>query len=92
MKPKCHWLNADFSKSPSIIVRKDFIYLISKHFLRTHKLYKIFNRDGEGLEGQSHTKNILSIIRGHNKKVIANLLYKVSSYRHHQLKMALVEH
>ena len=39
------WFNPPFSKSVSTNVAKTFLQLITKHFPRSHKLHKIFNRN-----------------------------------------------
>ena len=39
------WFNPPFSKSVSTNVAKTFLQLVTKHFPRSHKLHKIFNRN-----------------------------------------------
>ena len=44
-KQKIIWFNPSFSKSISTNVAKTFLQLVTKHFLRSQKLHKIFNRN-----------------------------------------------
>ena len=62
------WFNPPFSKSVSTNVAKTFLQLITKHFPRSHKLHKIFNRNTVKVS-YSYMTNMLKIIKGHNKKV-----------------------
>ena len=42
---KIIWFNPPFSKNVSTNIGKRFLNLIDRHFPKTHKLYKIFNRN-----------------------------------------------
>ena len=45
------------------------LQLVTKHFLRSHKLHKSFNRNTVKLR-YSCMNNMSNIIKGHNQKVI----------------------
>ena len=60
--------NSSFSKSISTNVAKTFLQLLTKHFRRSHKLHKIFNRATVKVS-YSCMKNMSKIIKGHNKNV-----------------------
>ena len=62
------WLNPFFIKSISTNVANTFLQLIAKHFPRSHKLHKIFNRNTVKVS-YSCMNNMSKIIKGHNKKV-----------------------
>ena len=62
------WFNPPFNKSVSTNVAKTFLQLITKHFPRSHKLHKIFNRNTVKVS-YSCMNNMSKIIKGHNKKV-----------------------
>ena len=62
------WFNPPFSKTVSTNVAKTFLQLGTKHFLRSHKLHKIFNWNTVKVS-YSCMNNISKIIKGHNKKV-----------------------
>ena len=64
------WFNPPFSKSVSTNVAKTFLQLVTKHFPRSHKLHKIFNRNTVKVS-YSCMNNMSNIIKGHNKKVIS---------------------
>ena len=65
---KIIWFNPPFSKNVSTNIGKRFLNLIDRHFPKTHKLYKIFNRNTVKLS-YSCTKNMGRIIKTHNKKL-----------------------
>ena len=50
-------------------VAKIFLNLIEKHFSRSSKLHKIFNKNTVRVS-YSCTKNMSQIIKGHNKKIV----------------------
>ena len=62
------WLNPPFGKSISTNLVKTFLQLVTKHFPRSHKLHKIFNRNTVKVS-YSCMNNMSKIIKGHNKKV-----------------------
>ena len=66
------WLNPLFIKSISTNVANTFLQLIAKHFPRSHKLHKIFNRNTVKVS-YSCMNNMSKIIKGHNKKVTSRL-------------------
>ena len=62
------WFNLPFTKSVSTNVAKRFLQLVTKHFPRSHKLRKLFNRSTVKVN-YSCINNMSKIIKGHNKKV-----------------------
>ena len=64
------WFIPPFSKPVSTNIAKIFLQLVTKHFPRSHKLHKIFNRNTVKVS-YSCMNNISKIIKGHNKKVIS---------------------
>ena len=65
------WFNPPFSQTVSTNVAKRFLNLLDKHFPRSNKLHKIFNRNTIKVS-YSCTPNVKSIINSHNKKLINN--------------------
>ena len=63
------WFNPPYYKNLITEVGHYFLKLLDKHFPRHHKLHKIFNRNAANVS-YSCTKNIKSIIKCHNKKVL----------------------
>ena len=72
------WFNPPFSKTVSTNVAKNFLQLIDKHFPRTHKMHKIFNRNTIKVS-YSCTENISRIIKAHNKRVSSKSHEQTSS-------------
>ena len=66
------WFNPRFSKSFSTNVAKTFLQLVTKHFPKSHKLYKILNRNTVKIS-YSCMNNMSKIIKEHNKKVTSKL-------------------
>ena len=62
------WFISPFSKPVSTNIAKIFLQLVTKHFPRSHKLHKIFNRNTVKVS-YSCMNNMSKIIKGHNKKV-----------------------
>ena len=62
-------------------IGKCFFTILDKHFLKSHSLHKIFNRNNVKIS-YSSMPNIASIINSHNKKVIND--------KNHQLQLATV--
>ena len=67
-KRKVIWFNPPFSKSVKTNIGKEFLRLLRIHFHRQHAFRKIFNKNTVKLS-YSCTKNIASIISGHNKNI-----------------------
>ena len=65
---KIIWFNPPFNKDVSTSVAKKFLDLLDKHFPKSAKLHKIFNRNNVKVS-YSCTENMKSIINPHNKKV-----------------------
>ena len=63
------WFNPPYCKDLATKVGHYFLKLLDKHFPRHHKLHKIFNRNTANVS-YSCRKNIKSIIKCHNKKVL----------------------
>ena len=65
------WFNPPFNKNIKTNIGKTFLKLIDKHFPRSSKLHKIFNRNTIKVS-YSCTENMSMIIKKHNKKIINN--------------------
>ena len=63
------WFNPPFSRNVSTNVAKTFLDLLLKHFPKSNKLHKIFNRNTVKVS-YCCTENLYYIIRSHNKNVI----------------------
>ena len=70
-KRKCKiiWYGPPYSAHVKTNIGKTFLNLIKKHFLKTNKLHKIFNRNTAKISYSCMGK-ISSIILGHNKNVL----------------------
>ena len=68
---KIIWFNPPFSQNVKTNIGKTFIKLVKKHFPKDHKLSKIFNTNTLKLS-YSCLKNMLSIIKQHNTKILSN--------------------
>ena len=66
---KIIWFNPPFNLDVSTNVAKIFLNLIEKHFPRSSKLHKIFNKNIIKVS-YSCTQNMSQIIKGHNKKIV----------------------
>ena len=62
------WFNPPFSQNVQTNVVKSFLHLIDKHFPKSSKLHKIFNRNNLKVS-YSCTTNMANIIRSHNQKI-----------------------
>ena len=67
-KRKIIWFNPPFNANVSTNIVKIFLRLVDKHFPRSHKLYKIFNRNKVKVS-YSCTENMANIIKGHNNNI-----------------------
>ena len=67
------WFNPPYSLSVKTNIGREFLRLLRIHFHRQHSFHKIFNKNTVKLS-YSCTKNISSIISGHNKMVTKNLI------------------
>ena len=65
------WYNPPYSINVQTNIAKKFLYLITKHFPKEHKLYKAFNRNNIKVS-YSCLPNVASIIHAHNKKILYN--------------------
>ncbi|XP_065639655.1 uncharacterized protein LOC136072378 [Hydra vulgaris] len=66
------WFNPPFSQNVNTNVAKTFLNLIEKHFPKTHKFRKIFNKNNLKVS-YSCLPNFTNIINSHNKKVLSNV-------------------
>ena len=67
-KRKIIWFNPPFNKHVTTNVAKIFLKLVDKHFPKTNKLHKIFNRNTIKVS-YCCMENVTQIIKGHNKSV-----------------------
>ena len=74
-KRKCLYFNAPYCQTVKNNLGKEFLTLVSKHFKKDHKLYKIFNRKTIKIS-YSCMSNMKNIIQGHNSKILNNLEHK----------------
>ena len=68
-KRKIIWYNPPYSANIKTNIGKTFLNLIKKHFPKTNKLHKIFNKNTVKIS-YSCMNNISSIISGHNKNLL----------------------
>ena len=68
-KRKVIWFNPPYSASVKTNIGREFLRLIRTHFHGRHAFRSIFNRHSVKLS-YSCTKNMASIINGHNKKIL----------------------
>ena len=66
------WFNPPFNKNIKTNIGKTFLKLIDKHFPRSSKLHKIFNRNTIKVSYSCRENNMSMIIIKHNKKIINN--------------------
>ena len=66
---KIIWFKPPFNLDVSTNMAKIFLNFIEKHFPRSSKLQKIFNKNTVKVS-YSCTQNMLQIIKGHNKKIV----------------------
>ena len=67
-KRKIIWYNPPYSANIKTNIGKTFVNLIKKHFPKTNKLHKIFNKNTVKI---SYSRmNTISIISGHNKNLL----------------------
>ena len=62
------WFKTPFNKDVSTNVAKELLDLLDKHFQKSVKLHKIFNRNNVKVS-YSCTENMNGITNSHNKKV-----------------------
>ena len=63
------WFNPPFSLNVSTNISKKFFSPLGKHFLKTHQLHKLFNRNNVKVS-YSSLPNFKSVINGHNKNIL----------------------
>ena len=63
------WFNPPFNKAVSTNIAKIFLRLINRHFPKSHRLRKIFNRNTVKVS-YSCMQNMSKIFKGHNSKII----------------------
>ena len=77
-KRKIMWFNPPYSSNVSTTIGKSFLTILDRHFLKSHKLYKIFNWNNVQIS-YSSLPSFASIINSHNKKIINNNIPKPSA-------------
>ena len=68
-KRKIIWFNPPYNINLATNIGKFFLNLINKHFPRTHKFHKLFNKNNVKVS-YSCMPNIKSIINSHNKRIL----------------------
>ena len=68
-KRKTIWFNPPYSNNVSTIIGKNFLTILDRHFPKSHKLHKIFNRNNVKIS-YSSMSNFSSFINSHKKKII----------------------
>ena len=68
-KRKIIWFNPPYSNNVFSNIGKSFLTILDRHFLKSYKLYKIFNQSNVKISYNS-TPNFAGIINSHNKKII----------------------
>ena len=63
------WFNPPYSQNVRTNIAKSFLGLINKHFPKSNKLHKIFNRNNLKVS-YSCTTNMANIIKSHNQKIL----------------------
>ena len=63
------WSNPPYSINVKTNIDKVFFKLLHKHFLKTHKFYKIFNKNTVKLS-HSSMRNMASIIASYNNTIL----------------------
>ena len=68
-KGKITSFNPPYSSNVSTNIGKRFLKILDLHFLKSHKLYKIFNRNNAKISYRCMS-NFASIINSHSNKII----------------------
>ena len=76
-KRKIIWFNFPYSNNVSTNIGKSFLTILDRHFPKSHKLCKTFNRNNVKIS-YSSMPNFASTINSHNKKIINNSIPKPS--------------
>jgi hypothetical protein len=71
------WFNPPFSQNVTTNIARNFLNLIEKHFPKSHKFRKIFNRNNLKVS-YSCLPNITNIINSHNKKILSNISSQIA--------------
>ena len=66
---KIIWFNPPYSLNVSTNIGKRFFQLLDKHFPKTHKFHKLFNRNNVKVS-YSSLPNFKSIVNAHNKNIL----------------------
>ena len=67
-KKEHYWFNPPYNKNVKTNMGKIFLKLVDKHFPKSNKLHKIFNKNTLKVR-YSCTENLAQIIKKHNKKI-----------------------
>ena len=62
------WFNSPFNKAVSTNIAKIFLWLINRHFPKSHRLHKIFNRNTAKVS-YSCMQSMPKIYKRHNSKI-----------------------
>ena len=63
------WFNPPYNQNVRTNIAKSFLCQIDKHFPKSHKFHKIFNRNNLKVS-YSCTTNMANIIKSHNQKIL----------------------
>ena len=73
------WFNPPFNKAVSTNIAKIFLRLINRHFPKSHRLHKIFNRNTVKVS-YSCMQNMSKIYKGHNSKITSTPCNQLTLY------------
>jgi hypothetical protein len=68
---KIIWFNPPYSLTVKTNVARSFLSIVDRNFPKTHRLYKIFNRNNLKVS-YSCLPNMLNIITSHNKQILSD--------------------
>ena len=69
------WFNPPYSNNVLTNIGKSFLTILDKHFPKSHRLHRIFNRNNVKIS-YSAMPNFASVINSHNKKIINDNIVK----------------
>ena len=69
------WFNPPYSNNVLTNIGKTFLTILDKHFPKSHRLHRIFNRNNVKIS-YSAMSNFASVINSHNKKIINDNIVK----------------
>ena len=77
-KNRKRWFNPPNSSNVSTNIDKSFLTILDRHFSKSRKLYKMFNRNNVKISYSSLPK-LANIINSHNEKLLNNNIPKPSA-------------